>query len=204
MPLQRCPDCGGKVSDQAPACPHCGLPNSVAVARSQTPAATAGGRPDDDFPEVDVPSVVHKHLAPGERVLALACCEPILGPTAAYLVVTDSRLLYLRNAGLFSWDLNFDTGPNGILGAKVAEGLLRASITLLLEVKSSPDSEAHPQEFTFPDIPKSEAARLVAAIHQLKTKEYPESMAYRTKRCPDCDELVKARAHRCKHCGHEF
>lgn len=26
MPLLECPDCGGKVSDQAPACPHCGRP----------------------------------------------------------------------------------------------------------------------------------------------------------------------------------
>ncbi len=26
MPLLECPDCRGKVSDQAPACPHCGRP----------------------------------------------------------------------------------------------------------------------------------------------------------------------------------
>jgi len=28
MALLECPDCGGKVSDQAPACPHCGRPMS--------------------------------------------------------------------------------------------------------------------------------------------------------------------------------
>jgi hypothetical protein len=28
MGLLECPDCGGKVSDQAPACPHCGRPMS--------------------------------------------------------------------------------------------------------------------------------------------------------------------------------
>ena len=27
MALCECPDCGGKVSDQAPACPHCGRPS---------------------------------------------------------------------------------------------------------------------------------------------------------------------------------
>lgn len=28
MALRVCPDCGGKVSDAAPACPHCGRPNA--------------------------------------------------------------------------------------------------------------------------------------------------------------------------------
>ena len=30
MALTECPDCGGKVSDEAPACPHCGRPSRSA------------------------------------------------------------------------------------------------------------------------------------------------------------------------------
>jgi hypothetical protein len=34
MALYNCPDCGGKVSDLAPSCPHCGRPSGKAGARA--------------------------------------------------------------------------------------------------------------------------------------------------------------------------
>ncbi len=38
MALVKCPDCGGKVSDQAPACPHCGRPmKATTPARAASP-----------------------------------------------------------------------------------------------------------------------------------------------------------------------
>jgi hypothetical protein len=150
-----------------------------------------------------LPSTVAKHLGPNEEPIALARCEPLLGPVAGYLLVTDRRLLYLRKTGLWSWD-SFDIPPTAILGTKISQGLFRSSVTILVDILKAPDGITGPREFTFPYIPTDEATRLVGAINYLTTEGYPESMAYRTKRCPDCDELVKARARVCKHCGHQF
>ena len=42
MGLTKCPDCGGQVSDQAPACPHCGRPaaSPTVVSAVQRPTGT--------------------------------------------------------------------------------------------------------------------------------------------------------------------
>jgi len=42
MPLLECPDCGGKVSDQAPACPHCGCPMKERIVASPPKADREG------------------------------------------------------------------------------------------------------------------------------------------------------------------
>jgi SH3-like domain-containing protein len=39
MPLAQCPDCGGKVSTDAKACPHCGRPTSTLTPSGTPPAA---------------------------------------------------------------------------------------------------------------------------------------------------------------------
>jgi len=42
MPLIECPDCTGKVSDKAPACPHCGCPASALKANLKQQVQTSG------------------------------------------------------------------------------------------------------------------------------------------------------------------
>lgn len=44
MPIVNCPDCGGKVSDSAPSCPHCGMPDP---ANSIGTNVSAGARAND-------------------------------------------------------------------------------------------------------------------------------------------------------------
>jgi hypothetical protein len=39
--LTTCPDCGGKVSDSAPTCPHCGRPFSVATTKDELSAKSS-------------------------------------------------------------------------------------------------------------------------------------------------------------------
>ena len=46
MALIRCPECGKKVSDQAPACPHCGNPN-VAAPAAKNPEETPAPAPKE-------------------------------------------------------------------------------------------------------------------------------------------------------------
>lgn len=41
MALIQCPECDGKVSDQAPACPHCGFPLAGAAASTSATAAAS-------------------------------------------------------------------------------------------------------------------------------------------------------------------
>lgn len=152
---------------------------------------------------MSLPSIVERHLGPGEEVWAVARVEPVMGPVAAYLVVTDHRLMVLQKSGLFAWDQAYFP-LSGIMGARVYEGPLRAKVTFLLDIVKAPDGVTGPREFTYPDIRKDEAAELVSALDHLLTKGGPESMAYQTKRCPQCDEIVKARARVCKHCGFRF
>lgn len=43
MALLTCPDCGGKVSDIAPACPHCGRPMGIEAGKPGSPAPAEAG-----------------------------------------------------------------------------------------------------------------------------------------------------------------
>ena len=47
MALIKCSECGKKVSDQAPACPHCGNPNIAAPAVPQNPEAAPAPAPKE-------------------------------------------------------------------------------------------------------------------------------------------------------------
>lgn len=47
MPLITCPDCQAEISDAAPACPRCGRPSTVAVARKK-PRPKEEDPPEDD------------------------------------------------------------------------------------------------------------------------------------------------------------
>jgi hypothetical protein len=142
-------------------------------------------------------------LTPGEEVLAIARIEPVLGPLRGYLVATDRRVLILRKSGLFSWNLSY-IPPSAIQGAAIHEGAVRANVTIYATSVLLPDNVRMPQELTYPDVPKGEAAQFVSAVHFLADEAYPESAAYQTKRCPDCDEIVKLRARVCEHCGYRF
>ena len=149
------------------------------------------------------PQVVSKHLNPHEEVLAIARVESVLGPVRGYLVATDSRVLIVRKSGLASWNMSYI--PLGSLhGAMVQEGFSRASVTIYATSVLLPDNTRIPQELTYPDVPKGEAAHFVSTVQYLADEVYPESTAYQTKRCPDCDEMVKLRARVCKHCGYRF
>ncbi len=48
MALVTCPDCGGKVSEHASACPHCGCPVSY-ITDSENNAAISVGPESKDF-----------------------------------------------------------------------------------------------------------------------------------------------------------
>lgn len=43
MPTIKCPDCHGLVSDQAPACPHCGRPMKAQAPMVTQQVVTRGG-----------------------------------------------------------------------------------------------------------------------------------------------------------------
>jgi len=70
MALIECPECGGQVSDRAPACPHCGVPIAQGVTADTNPAAAA---PETD----DQHSASAANVQPSHMAVAADPAEPI-------------------------------------------------------------------------------------------------------------------------------
>jgi hypothetical protein len=73
MALVTCPDCNGSVSDVAPACPHCGRPNTAAAAPVVQVQATQGA--------------TGKFLDPGANARSCLGCVAVVVIVAVGIVI---------------------------------------------------------------------------------------------------------------------
>ena len=134
-----------------------------------------------------------KYIPPGETMLATIYCEPLIGTETHRCCLTEKRFAILEKKGVFSWDygsISFDR----IRTVWVNDGTIKSTIVLVFNNGS---------EVRFPNVNKGAARELVAAFLACLDQDN-EAMSQRTKTCPECDELVKYRAKRCKHCGYGF
>ena len=76
MPVINCPECGGNVSDAAPACPHCGHPMGPATPLAHPPGSDKDRRSRKRYPNLGDPPPpppehwTATHLIPEGRLVA--------------------------------------------------------------------------------------------------------------------------------------
>ena len=134
-----------------------------------------------------------KYIPSGEEILATITSESVLGPETHRYCVTNRRFAILEKNGLFSWNY-ISVGFEKIKMVSVVEGVFKSTVVIVTRKGD---------EVCLPNIGKSDARDFVAAISERMDQDY-ETMSQRTKACPECDEIVKYRAKRCKHCGYRF
>ena len=132
MALIKCPECGKKVSDQAPACPHCGNPNIAAPASPQNseaaPAPALKERRSHNKAILVVSVVLVLCLAAGG---VWAVLELPMRITAKKL---QQRWVYPYTEKPFIW-ISFDKEGRLTLGSEVA-GINYASSSTPYEILS--------------------------------------------------------------------
>ena len=107
--------------------------------------------------------------------------------------ITEGRVHFLLKEGTLKW--TYDAfGFDDITNISVSETALRA--TVWFSFKDGEDAK-------LPKCNKKDAREFSAAFSFCRDQD-PALISQRTKVCPECDELVKYRAHRCKHCGYQF
>jgi hypothetical protein len=122
-------------------------------------------------------------------------------PAYGHLAVTDRRVFYVARRGLIARSFH-QIPAEALLTAGIEEGLLSA--TIVIHARGKVGEEYGDHELRFPGVAKAEAAEFVSALSYLRTQISPEVDAYQTKRCPNCDEMVKKRARVCRFCGFKF
>lgn len=134
-----------------------------------------------------------KYIPGDEEILATIRSEAVLGRETHRYCVTPRRFAILEKRGLFSWNYaSFGFGK--VKTVWIDEGLMRSEVVFVFR-----DGD----EVRLPNVGKSDAREYVAAFSTCMDQSH-EDFSQRTKVCPECDELVKYRANRCKHCGHRF
>jgi hypothetical protein len=134
-----------------------------------------------------------KYLPPGEEILATIRCESVLGPETHRFCVTERRFAILEKKGLFSWKYG-SIGLEKIETVWVDEGVFNSTVVIVFRKGD---------DLRLSNIGKSDARAFVSAFSACIDQDH-EVVSQRTKVCPECDELVKYRANRCKHCGYRF
>lgn len=134
-----------------------------------------------------------KYIPPGEKILATITCEPVFGLKPHRLCVTEGRFAVLERHGLFSWSY-YSFGFEKIKTVCVDEGVFTSTVVVVFR---------DGRDVRNPDVNKSDAREFVAAFSACMDQDH-DVLSQRTKVCPECDELVKYRAKRCKYCGHLF
>mgnify|MGYP000514789366 CR=1 FL=1 len=134
-----------------------------------------------------------KYLPSKESILATIRGEPILSSETYRCCITDQRLAILEKSGLFSW--RYQALPFDLVKAIwIDDGVFKSTVVLIMKKGD---------DLRFSDVSKTDAREFVAAFTACSENDH-EVMSQRTKVCPECDELVKCRARRCKHCGYRF
>lgn len=131
-----------------------------------------------------------KYLPPNELVLATASSEPIFGEEKLRICVSDRRVAVLERRGWFAWGFS-SLELQRVRTVWIDEGTFQASIILVL---------GESNQVRIDNVSKSDARDFAAAVNAGLAGDQ-EVLAQRTKVCPVCDEIVKFRASRCKHCG---
>jgi hypothetical protein len=75
MALIECPECGGQVSDRAPACPHCGVP--IADGTRGGPTSAAAGSAAEHSGQISAPSAAHPSSQSSAEALAATPAEVV-------------------------------------------------------------------------------------------------------------------------------
>jgi len=156
-------------------------------------------RTDDPLEEAP-PRFIARHLAPKERVLAVVSREGLV-TTQELLVATDERLLWFRKVSMFSWNVQ-TISPQYVQRVDVEHGIFFAKLTMVISVPPQPAAPDGVAQFCLDNLSKDEAARLSAAVHYLRGHPYPDALAPRWKRCPQCGDPMKEGTRVCQTCGH--
>jgi len=129
---------------------------------------------------------------PGERILATIYSEPFFGQKRRFCV-TNHRVLEFTKK-ILSWRFfHFQLSEMNELGQSLDEGILKADIILYYRREKA----------IIPDVDKNDAREFIAALEYAIGQNH-ELLANQTKTCPDCGEVVKLMAKKCKYCGYRF
>ncbi len=146
---------------------------------------------------------IAKYIPYNENILASVETKSLGGRTAIYCA-TERRLCSLFKTGVFKWyydSFDWDLVSN----VEIQDGLLDCTIIIVGKKIDKHDTykEVRQRAAKIKGVNKAAGKRFVA-VSQDCIYNYSEREAYRTKTCPDCDEIIKWKARRCKFCGYEF
>ena len=140
---------------------------------------------------------IRKYISPDENILALIRSAPFWGDIETYYIATETKIGILIHKGWFGWTY-VATGWNDIVRVGVKESLFKCTVKIVTKLSNSENKE--PIIEVIDNVDKNEARNFVSIVNDL-IDENADTFAYRTKTCPQCDELVKWKAKVCKHCG---
>jgi len=142
-----------------------------------------------------------KYIPEDEEILASIHKNPFWSNYEALYIATENRIGILEHKGLFKWSF-VSTGWEDIVRVAIEESFFNCAVRIITKLPH-PDKEGETLIEIIKDVDKNDARHFVSVATKLIENNL-ERMAYRTKRCPLCDEIVKWNAKICKYCGYEF
>lgn len=134
-----------------------------------------------------------KYIPQNEQILATIYCDSPDTGRSQRVCITEKRMALLERKGVLAW--NYISGSfSKIYNVKLNQGFLSSEIIIYFRDGYQP---------ILSNVNKSDARDFVALLSSCIEQDN-ELLSQRTKVCPECDEIVKFKANRCKHCGNIF
>jgi phage FluMu protein Com len=140
------------------------------------------------------------YIPEDEEVLATVKSGGFFNSEKYRYIATNKRLIMIR-LKLFNRSQIRSLRWDEFKDIQIDEGLITSRIDF--DMRDVCDDDGNPMELII-DKAERDQAHYFHGVASAQLNRHRNESAYMTKRCPECDEVVKFRAKICKHCGTRF